>query len=370
MTKTILLSIVMMTTCTWPSGLAAQDPLLAPYDNPVIRLPPVGPFERDASNSTASCEGRVVRLPPVEFFEPGPPAEGRPVAAIELLGDASARTGPGPPDAALPTQPLPPQIEDGWEIRPPPVDREEESRPRARWLSDWGGDILTDYRNFYSLGNLAALGVGLGAGAAMANTPTDEKLRDFWQENVRCASTDEYLEMFHAPKVFGEGIYTLPAYGGAILVGLAFEEGTFGRGFGEWGWRSLRTVAVGCPMMLSLQYVLGASRPNAESGSDWHPFQDVHGVSGHAFMGAVPLLTAAKMVESPFWKSAFYVGSTLPGLSRINDDAHYASQVVLGWWIAFLAANAVDRTVSEHANLSIGPVPTANGVGLGLVWRR
>jgi len=289
-------------------------------------------------------------------------------APMNSPADPLSATAPPAPPPFLPLadpslEPLAPPV------RLPPVDLEEQPRPRGGWLRDVAADVAMDYRHFYSLGNLAALGAGLGVGAVMANTPTDEKIRDFWQENVRCASTDEYLEMFHAPKVLGEGTYMLPAYAGAALIGLAFEEGTVGRGFGQWGSRSLRTVGVGAPMMLALQSLTGGARPDAEMGSGWHAFGSSHGVSGHAFMGAVPLLTAAKMVDAPFWKTAFYVGSTLPGISRVNDDDHYASQVVLGWWIAYLAATAVDRTAIERQNLSIGPLPMADGVGIGLDWR-
>lgn len=44
-------------------------------------------------------------------------------------------------------------------------------------------------------------------------------------------------------------------------------------------------------------------------------------------------------------RGGFYVGSGMAGLSRINDNHHYTSQVVLGWWIAYLAARSVNRTV-------------------------
>ena len=36
--------------------------------------------------------------------------------------------------------------------------------------------------------------------------------------------------------------------------------------------------------------------------------------------------------------------SVMPGLSRINDDQHYLSQVVLGYWLAVLSTVAVDHT--------------------------
>lgn len=333
--RSLLLSIV-VAGCVWPSPAQGQAPPCEAFPTQAIPTTP-------ALETHVGSDGFGAGQPEASGVVPSMPGMAEP-SPSEMLG-----------------QPV---------VRLPPVDLEERPRPRSGWLREIADDVVMDYRNFYQLGNLAALGAGLGVGAAMANTATDEKIRDFWQENVRSASTDEYLEAFHAPKVLGDGTYMLPAYAGAALVGLAFEEGTFGRGLGDWGSRSLRTIGVGAPMMLALQYATGGSRPEEGIGSGWHAFQSTHGVSGHAFMGAVPLLNAAKMVESPVWKTAFYAGSTLPGLSRVNDDHHYASQVVLGWWIAYLAATAVDRTSMDRQNVSVGPIAVANGVGIGLEWRR
>jgi hypothetical protein len=97
--------------------------------------------------------------------------------------------------------------------------------------------------------------------------------------------------------------------------------------------------------MLALQQVIGASRPGeAESGSHWEPFHDDNGVSGHSFMGAVPFITAAHMTKNPWLRGGLYLGSGMAGLSRINDNHHYASQAALGWWMAYLAARCVNPT--------------------------
>ena len=34
-------------------------------------------------------------------------------------------------------------------------------------------------------------------------------------------------------------------------------------------------------------------------------------------------------------------------MTRINDNAHYLSQVWLGWWMAFLACESVNKTESQ-----------------------
>jgi hypothetical protein len=49
------------------------------------------------------------------------------------------------------------------------------------------------------------------------------------------------------------------------------------------------------------------------------------------------------MSENPYQKAIFYGLSTFTGLSRINNDRHYYSQAVLGWYIAYLSCAAVEK---------------------------
>jgi hypothetical protein len=206
--------------------------------------------------------------------------------------------------------------------------------------------IVTDHGQFYSRSSLGMMLVGLGAGAALANSNADDWItNDFYQETIRNASTDEYFEAIHNMKVFGEGKYALPIYAVAAGGGWLFDETEWLNAPGEWGERSLRSVLVGGPPMLAMQWCVGGSRPGeAHSGSHWEPFNDNNGVSGHAFMGAIPFLNAANMTENPWLRAACYAGSGMAGLSRVNDDSHYASQALLGWWMAYLAARSVNAT--------------------------
>ena len=67
---------------------------------------------------------------------------------------------------------------------------------------------------------------------------------------------------------------------------------------GEWGDRSLRGVLLGTPPLLITQRLLGGSRPGENrEASEWQPFEDNNAVSGHAFMGAIPFLTAMQMTD-------------------------------------------------------------------------
>jgi membrane-associated phospholipid phosphatase len=127
---------------------------------------------------------------------------------------------------------------------------------------------------------------------------------------------------------------------------------------------------VGLPPLVVTQRLTGASRPGESSAeSDWIPMHDSNGVSGHAFIGAFPWITAAKMAENPWEKAGWYFASTLTGWSRINDDAHYTSQVILGWSLAYLACDAVAQT-ERQLDYRFTPVPLPDGVGVGVVFER
>jgi hypothetical protein len=140
---------------------------------------------------------------------------------------------------------------------------------------------------------------------------------------------------------------------------------------GQWGGRTTRGYLVGFPMLLTSQYLVGASRPyDGDGGSGWAPFADDNGVSGHAFMGAMPFLTAANMCESPWAKAFCYAGSIITPLSRIEHDAHFTSQVILGWWLAYMASNAVDSTITSFGGWSLEPMPVRDGIGMMFAWQR
>ncbi len=215
--------------------------------------------------------------------------------------------------------------------------------------------MVTDYKHFYSSGNLTLLAVGLGSAGILANTQGDRDIQDRYQESVRNTSTDDIARFV---RQFGNGRITIP-----VLIGTAFlgEITDVGSVPGEWATRSLRAMLVGVPPLLFFQNALGASRPN-ESDSYWHPFEDNNGVSGHSFMGAIPFLTAAKMAKNPYVKTFFYLSSTVCGLSRINDDKHYFSQAALGWWMANLAASSVNKTEAQKNPVSITPTVSHNEI--------
>ncbi len=261
----------------------------------------------------------------------------------------------------------------------PPIDGREflaPPRPELPWagsrfprVSRAGYKVLDDYRNFYSCEPLVCLTAAFGAGATMANTGFDVTMQDAWMRGVAPTSLGTF---FSDCKVLGEGMYLLPISGAAALTGAVFEGAPAGDVIGEWGSRSLRMFVVGAPPLYALQWATGASRPDESSaGSDWKPFQDANGVSGHAFVGAIPFLAAADMVESPLLKGTLYVCSTFTAFSRMTDNAHFPSQVFLGWYLAWASARAVNATEMHFADMEVRvvPLPMADLGGMAIEAR-
>jgi len=74
------------------------------------------------------------------------------------------------------------------------------------------------------------------------------------------------------------------------------------------------------------------------------------------------------MTDDPLWQVPWFLGSFATGWSRIHKDQHYLSQVVLGWWLAYLSVRRVDDAADEHRSWTLSPM-TPEGPGIGVEFR-
>lgn len=226
-----------------------------------------------------------------------------------------------------------------------------------------------DFTRLSDRGRLLRTGSVLGACGIIANTSIDRDLQSRYQSHMRSSGSDEWAK---AAKIFGEGPYLVPASLVAASMGCVFESPQIVTHIGQWGWLTARAYLIGSPVVLCMQRLTGGSRPGeTDHDSSWRPLKDDNGVSGHAFIGAVPFLTIARMNrDHAALRYTFCILSALPAWSRVNDSKHYPSQAIAGWYLAWEATDAVFNSRKDEKLASISPVIGQDlfGVSCVLVW--
>jgi hypothetical protein len=350
--------------------------------------------------ASAQNNGPAQGYVPAQGYAPaqGNPATGKVMLASNTSpaggGAALAQGGAGLPEARVdgtivaPNEPgptmLPPQqaaadpnaiqFAPTGPLNPPPASEQPVYR-RPSLEDRCNGFLLRaweDERNYYTWETAVGVGAGLSVDAVLAETPMDQRFRNWYQNDVRSAGTDGVAKFV---KNFGEGSYMIPGAISLMVAGELLDQYPLAGELGNYGERITRAYIVGAVPFLALQYGLGAARPDwgIPNASQWRPFQNSYGVSasGHAFISSIPFLTAADMVDDPWLKGVFYLGSTFTGWSRINDDAHYLSEVILGWTMGYLSVRAVNHTeLEQKSSFSMAPVvtPDMTGVAFNLRW--
>lgn len=215
--------------------------------------------------------------------------------------------------------------------------------------------VKTDFGNFYlHRPNQIRLGIGIAVHGLFANTNMDRYIGDRYQEHLRSDGTDHAANIAKIP---GEAFVSVPVYIGIYGAGVLLPNPMME----DWAQKSFRATVVGVPALTFLKVAIGSERPT-DGDSKWRPFHSSHGVSGHAFFGGIPFITAGKMTENPFLKGVFYGLSTFAGLSRINDDLHYFSQAALGWYLAYVSCDVVLNTdKGRKGKTDIAFVPVGKG---------
>jgi len=127
---------------------------------------------------------------------------------------------------------------------------------------------------------------------------------------------------------------------------------------------------------------VGRARPGAEFGKNhFRPFGgDVayrSFPSGHAVLTITNAHVIAKQFRSPWVKAGIYTVGLIPGISRIYEDAHWASDVFLSWALSYFVVEAIDNYLdkkysekynnqqSNKGNLTL----TFNGNSLGFIYQ-
>ena len=196
-------------------------------------------------------------------------------------------------------------------------------------------------RRLYTRRNFLKLLGATAGGAVISYSGLDEAVHEMHLNRVKGDASDKVA---HVAKEFGEN--------GIALAGLTYALADWalpGTAIGRWGRECFTATATGLPVLWTWQRVLGGSRPSdaKEWGPRYRPFTDENSVSGHTFLAAIPFLIGARHAGLPIAAWGLRALSPVTGWSRLNDERHYLSQVLLGYGLAFEAARASELSPSD-----------------------
>jgi hypothetical protein len=208
--------------------------------------------------------------------------------------------------------------------------------------------LVPTARRLYTRRNFVKTAGATAGAAALAYSGIDELFDEWHRNSVRGDASDAVA---HVAKGFGENEIAT-----AAMIYAIADWALPGTAIGRWGRQCFTATACGLPVLWTWQRVLGGSRPSDEKewGSRFRPFADENTVSGHTFLGAIPFLVGAREIGHPVPAWGLRALSPMTGWSRINDERHYVSQVLLGYGLAFEAARASEE-VSSGASPEAGP---------------
>ena len=189
----------------------------------------------------------------------------------------------------------------------------------------------------------------------VATAFADEGLREEFQEYRSPGSN----VLAHVGNAFGEPLYVFSGIGAGFLVGQVSGS----RGLSRLSLRVGTAALVASGITTGLKYAVGRERPSHGGDSDHlHPFSgNASFPSGHTTLAFAVATVLADETKDGWSDAALYGAASLTGFSRMNDDRHWASDVLAGALVGHLTARWLGR---KPGLLTIGP----RSVGISLAF--
>lgn len=125
---------------------------------------------------------------------------------------------------------------------------------------------------------------------------------------------------------------------------------------------------------LIIKQTVGRGRPNTASSkhdfkplafaSDYDSFSSMHTASSFALASVL-----ASTSESAALRFFYYTAATFVGFSRMYQNKHWASDIVLGAALGELSGQIVTRYHTTNTKIAVVPQSYLNGAGLALVGK-
>jgi len=208
-----------------------------------------------------------------------------------------------------------------------------------------------DSRDWIKASLFAGITVGLYA--------FDQDIHDWVQENRNKTSDD--ISKFAKP--FGEGIYTLPPLAIFYLYGHYFDNKKAKRA----ALLSLESFVATGIFTQVIKFSGHRHRPSSgDSSTTWDGpgLSSFHSSfpSGHASSAfAIATVIASEYENMAIIPPLSYGIATLTALSRVNDNAHWASDVFFGSGIGYFTGKAIVSLHNGKEDRKLAIIPVING---------
>jgi len=191
----------------------------------------------------------------------------------------------------------------------------------------------------------------------------DEEIRDVFEDN-RSSTTDDFASLFEP---FGNGLVTIPALAAFYIFG-HYDEND----------KAKRTALIATESFLVtglyttvIKVSMGRHRPSTgDSSTSFDGFTTDHKSfpSGHTSTAfAIATVIANKYEETPYIKPISYGIASLTGLSRINDEKHWASDVFFGAALGYFTSKTILRLHNNKKGQHFTIYPRADSRGGGIM---
>ncbi len=195
----------------------------------------------------------------------------------------------------------------------------------------------------------------------------DDDIRDLIQRN-RSSFTNNFSENFVEP--FGSGMYSLPLLGLLYITGEASQNSKSK----TIALNGVKTFVFSATFATVLKQITKRHRPYQDLEANSRLWDGPFGNSNYSAFpsGHTMVSFALASYISSEYKDKLWVGistytiASLVGLSRINDDKHWASDVFFGAVLGYAVGKCIFNNSFERHNIQILPLSQA-GFGLTLI---
>ncbi|MBC8646013.1 MAG: phosphatase PAP2 family protein, partial [Thermoanaerobaculia bacterium] len=283
------------------------------------------------------------------------------VCAAACSTDNSLRRADPMQVSALGTESLAPAVESSPPEQATLASLSSDRRDSFRFPAGFPGLLARDARQIataplgWDRSDWTKLGIGIAAiGGALL---IDEELRQSVQQN----SNRTTRSVADAVRPFGEE-YSWGVLGGFYLAGTVFKDDKAKAVAQDSLASSLIAAGVITPL---LKATVGRDRPHETQSTFARSANGRSFPSGHTTQAFAIASVVASHYESPWIQTAAYTLAGLVGWSRMEHNAHYASDVLAGALIGTVIGRSVVR-LHDSERLRISAAPSVNPASPGV----